>query len=106
MTTVKQPITRSELREELRRPPRRWSSSGCSADSGVMITPDRYTYSVIWFPEDDEYVGLCTEFSSLSWLAPAQAEAMTGIRSLVTDVVADMLANNEPIPPPANSPNV
>ena len=26
---------------------------------------DRYTYQVTWSSEDDEYVGLCTEFPSL-----------------------------------------
>lgn len=27
---------------------------------------NRYTYSVTWSDEDGEYVGLCTEFPSLS----------------------------------------
>lgn len=30
---------------------------------------DHYSYRVTWSAEDDEYVGLCTEFPSLSWLA-------------------------------------
>ena len=28
-----------------------------------------YTYRVIWSPEDNEHLGLCAEFPSLSWLA-------------------------------------
>jgi len=30
---------------------------------------DKYTYRVTWSEEDAEYVGLCAEFPSLSWLA-------------------------------------
>jgi len=28
-----------------------------------------YTYRVTWSPEHQEYIGLCAEFASLSWLA-------------------------------------
>lgn len=59
---------------------------------------DHYTYRVTWSAEDEEYVGLCAEFPSLSWLAPTQEEAFSGIRELVTDCVADMEATGE-IPP-------
>ena len=34
-----------------------------------MLKDDRYTYRVTWSEEDKEYVGLCAEFHSLSWLA-------------------------------------
>ena len=59
---------------------------------------DRYTYRVTWSAEDGEYVGLCAEFPSLSWLEPTQDGAFVGIRQLVADCVADMQANEE-IPP-------
>ena len=61
---------------------------------------DHYTYRVTWSAEDEEYVGLCTEFPSLSWLASTQEEAFSGIRLLVSDCVADMKANNETVPEP------
>ncbi len=61
---------------------------------------DHYTYRVTWSAEDGEHVGLCLEFPSLSWLAPARDEAFSGICELVHDVVADMQANGEPIPTP------
>ena len=61
---------------------------------------DHYTYRVTWSDEDDEYVGLCVEFPSLSWLAPTPDEAFAGIRSLVADSVSDMLANAETPPVP------
>ena len=47
-----------------------------------------------------EFVGLCTEFPSLSWLASMQEEAFAGIRQLVADCVADMEANGEAPPEP------
>ena len=51
---------------------------------------DRYTYRVAWSAEDAEYVGLCAEFPSLSWLAPESDDALSGIRRLVAECVADM----------------
>lgn len=64
------------------------------------MTIDHYTYRVTWSPEDKEHVGLCAEFPSLSWLAATPQEALEGIRQAVTEAVADMQADNEPVPPP------
>ena len=61
---------------------------------------DHYTYRVTWSVEDQEYVGLCAEFPSLSWLASTQEEAFSGIRQLVAESIADMQANNEQPPDP------
>ncbi len=61
---------------------------------------DRYTYRVTWSDEDKEYVGLCAEFPSLSWLTDTQEEALQGIRSVVAEVVSDLQSSNEPIPEP------
>jgi predicted HicB family RNase H-like nuclease len=61
---------------------------------------DHYTYRVLWSSEDGEFAGLCAEFPSLSHLAPDQVEALIGIRALVSDVVADMRRNGEPVPEP------
>ena len=41
---------------------------------------DRYTYRVTWSDEDQEYVGLCAEFPSLSWLESDPGQALSGIR--------------------------
>lgn len=59
-----------------------------------------YAYRVLWSPEDEEYVALCAEFPSLSWLAEDQDEALRGIRELVHDVIKDMAVNGEPVPAP------
>ena len=61
---------------------------------------DHYSYRITWSEEDGEYVGLCTEFPSLSWLSKTQEEAFEGIRQLVADVIKDMQSSNE-IPPEA-----
>lgn len=66
----------------------------------MVIEKDRYTYRVTWSEEDEEYVGLCVEFPSLSWLAESPEEALQGIRQVVADVVADMEIGGEPIPEP------
>src|SRR4030066_673943 len=66
----------------------------------MVIRDDRYTYRVTWSEEDNEYVGLCAEFPSLSWLARTPEAALKGIRRLVSKVVADMVQNKEPIPDP------
>lgn len=65
-----------------------------------MLEKDRYTYRVTWSEEDQEYVALCAEFPSLSWLALTPEEALRGIRQLVADVIADMQANGETAPEP------
>ncbi len=57
-----------------------------------------YSYRVVFSHEDGEWVGLCTEFPSLSHLASTQVEAMQGIANLVAAVVADMTEAGEPLP--------
>jgi hypothetical protein len=52
-----------------------------------------YTFTVAWSAEDNEYVGLCTEFPSLSWLSKTPEAALNGIRRMVADVSADVLAD-------------
>ncbi len=66
----------------------------------AMTAPQKYTYRVMWSEEDQEHVGLCAEFPSLSWLAESQAEALRGITKLVADVLKDMARSKEPIPEP------
>lgn len=61
---------------------------------------DHYAYRITWSPEDGEFVGLCAEFPSLSWLAKKQGAALAGIRQVVADVVADLQANGDPVPAP------
>lgn len=66
---------------------------------------DRYTYRVTWSEEDQEYVGLCAEFPSLSWLKSDPEQALAGIRKLVKDTVADMKKSKEQVPEPISARN-
>jgi predicted HicB family RNase H-like nuclease len=62
------------------------------------MSSDHFTYRVTWSSEDGEHVAQCTEFPSLSWLAPTPEKALTGIRAVVADVVKDLLASGEQVP--------
>ena len=66
----------------------------------MVLENDRYTYRVTWSEEDEEYVGLCAELPSLSWLAATPEDALEGIRQVVAEVVADLEANQENVPEP------
>ena len=65
-----------------------------------MNQVDKYTYRVFWSEEDGEFVGLCAEFPSLSWLAKSKDEALRGIVKVVGNVLRDMKKSAEPIPQP------
>lgn len=64
---------------------------------------DHYTYRVTWSDEDQEHIGLCTEFPSLSWLATTPETALRGIRKVVAEMVADMSQAGELMPEPLAS---
>jgi predicted HicB family RNase H-like nuclease len=64
----------------------------------MALKNDRYTYRVTWSDEDQEYVGLCAEFPSLSWLAATPEDSLKGIRKVVADVVSDMKKSGELVP--------
>lgn len=67
----------------------------------MPLPKDRYAYRVVWSEEDGEYVGLCEEFPSLSWLSESPESAFGGIRELVAQVVGEMRKSGERIPEPA-----
>ena len=58
----------------------------------------KYAFKVQWSQEDEEWVGLCVEFPSLSWLENNPVAALQGIYDLVEEVIADMLAEGETLP--------
>ncbi len=66
----------------------------------MALKNDRYTYRVTWSEDDKEYVGLCAEFPSLSWLSATPEAALKGIRKIVAETIADMESNDEIIPEP------
>ena len=69
----------------------------------MILESDKYTYRVFWSEEDEEFIGLCAEFPSLSWLAPTSEKALKGIPTVVKDCVADMKKDKEEPPVPMSS---
>jgi predicted HicB family RNase H-like nuclease len=69
----------------------------------MTLKDDRYTYRVTWSEDDKEYVGLCAEFPSLSWLGRTPEAALRGIRKVVAEVVKDMRETGEVAPKPIAS---
>ncbi|MEA5621007.1 toxin-antitoxin system HicB family antitoxin [Cronbergia sp. UHCC 0137] len=65
-----------------------------------MVNYEHYTYKITWSSEDQEFVGLCAEFPSLSYLDENRNATLEGITNLVKDIVTDMENNNEEIPEP------
>ncbi len=70
-----------------------------------MINHKHYTYRVLWSVDDNEHVGLCVEFPSLSFLDKNQTRALEGIVALVREIIKDMEENNEFIPEPLSEKN-
>jgi predicted HicB family RNase H-like nuclease len=66
----------------------------------MSLNNDRYTYRITWSEDDREFVGLCLEFPSLSWLAKSPEAALKGIRRVVKKAVQDMENNGEAPPTP------
>ncbi len=69
----------------------------------MSLQNDRYTYRITWSDEDEEYIGLCAEFPSMSWLARTPESALHGIRKAVAEAVIDMRNKNESPPLPLSS---
>jgi predicted HicB family RNase H-like nuclease len=69
-------------------------------ETAQKIDPKLYTYRVLWSDEDQEFIGMCAEFPSLSWLEEDQVTAFNGIRQLVDDVVKEMEESGDRIPEP------
>ena len=63
-----------------------------------MLNHKHYTYRVTWSQNDQEFVALCAEFPSLSFLSESHNKALKGIVEMVGEIIKDMEANGE-IPP-------
>jgi hypothetical protein len=73
---------------------------GSAISATQPVDPAHYTYRVSWSAEDDEFVAVCLELPSLSWLDASPPEALLGLQRVVADVVADMQATGERVPEP------
>lgn len=66
----------------------------------MSTSHDRYTYRITWSEDDGEYIGLCAEFPSLSWLSGKPETALRGIQKTVKTVLRDMEKSGEAPPSP------
>lgn len=64
----------------------------------TALNPTRYVYEVRWSEEDEEYVGSCSAFPSLSWLDVTPEDALSGVIRLVTKAVESLVASGESVP--------
>jgi len=60
----------------------------------MYLKNDRFKYRVTWSEDDNEYVGLCAEFTSLNWLAKTPEAALKGVRKVVADIFPAKKARN------------
>lgn len=65
-----------------------------------MIDARRYRYAVEWSGADEQFVGTCADFPSLSWLADDHVAALEGVVRLVADTLEDMQRSGESLPAP------
>ena len=64
---------------------------------------EKYIYRVTWSEENENFIGLCTEFPTLSRSAESSEKALKSIRDLVCKVVDEMKMNHEKIPAPIST---
>jgi len=67
---------------------------------GPQMAAERYTYRLAWSAKDAEFVATVVEFPSLSWIADSREGALTGLTSVVEEVLRDMLEQGEQLPAP------
>jgi hypothetical protein len=60
----------------------------------------KYRFHALWSGEDLEYVGVCEEFPSLSWLAKTRTAALHGIRKLISGITKGGRGPGRRLPPP------
>lgn len=56
--------------------------------AGPSVPKVEYAFTSSWSEGDKEYVGLCVQYPSLSWLAATKDEALVGIMRVVVDVLS------------------
>lgn len=48
------------------------------------------TFYAFWSAEDNEWVGVCPDFPSMSWLDEVPSRALEGIKALVEETEQDL----------------
>lgn len=61
---------------------------------------DHYLFSVVWSEEDQCYLAKVAEFESLMAHGDTQAEALSEMKAILSEVLHDLQSNEETIPLP------
>jgi hypothetical protein len=62
---------------------------------------NRYSYRIVWSPDDVEYVATALEWGpASSWLDADPIAALAGLRDLIRESIADLTADGKPVPAP------
>src|SRR5438552_17341139 len=64
----------------------------------------RYSVVVSWSEEDGEYMATSPEWPELSWLAPSEPDAISGLRRVIRDAIEVLTDDGSPIPAPRPQP--
>lgn len=59
------------------------------------VSNAHYSYRIFWSDDDGEFVALCTEFSSLSYLDKTPQTALAGLIDTINGVLKDKIENRE-----------
>lgn len=75
-----------------------------------IVTLDRvdvnhYLFSVGWSNEDQLYIARVAEFPSLAAHGTSLEEALQELKTLLSDVIQDLIANQEHVPEPLGQKN-
>ncbi len=62
-----------------------------------------YNYCVFWSKRDQEFVGTCVEFPSMSWVAADQMEVFTGIVDAIGGILEEMDETGKVPPEPLSA---
>jgi predicted RNase H-like HicB family nuclease len=73
---------------------------GSSGEGEGMIYAARYSYKVVWDPEDRDFIGTCREFPHLSHFAASREDALEGINKLVLASILILREKGLPVPEP------
>lgn len=67
-------------------------------DIQVMNKLNAYNFRTFWSHDDEEYVGVCEQFPSLSVLYKSEEMALAEIKKLVEECLTDMIECDETLP--------
>ena len=67
-----------------------------------LLNENSYSYQVTWLDSEKEYIALCSEFPSLSFLSKTKESALKGLQTTIKEILINMQNNGEKAPSPRN----